>query len=62
VVTNLCSRFQIPTGDEDLTDKEEAEESPEDVEEGSAVPARCQSKGPAKKGSNASAKKSSKKK
>jgi hypothetical protein len=62
VVTNLCSRFQIPTGDEDLADKEEEEESPEEVDEGSAVPARCQSKGPAKKGSNASAKKSSKKK
>jgi hypothetical protein len=62
VVTNLCSRFQIPIDDEDLADKEEAEDSPEEVEEGSAVPAGGQSRGPTKKGSNASAKKSYKKK
>jgi hypothetical protein len=59
VVTNLCSRFQIPA--EDIAEKE-AEESFDEEKGGSTVPAGCQSKDSTKKGSNASTNKSSKKK
>jgi hypothetical protein len=47
--------------EEDIAEKE-AEESSDEEKGGSAVPAGCQSKDSTKKGSNASAKKSSTKK
>jgi hypothetical protein len=59
VVTNLCSRFQI--SDEEVEGKE-AEVSSDEEEDAPAVPTGSKSKNPAKKGSNASTKKSSRKK
>jgi hypothetical protein len=59
VVTNLCSRFQI--SNEEVEGKE-AEVSSDEEEDAPAVPTGSKSKNPAKKGSNASTKKSSRKK